>query len=372
MKLIYSLLTLFFIFSPLYAENYRSVLGQVTDHESEIGLLAKKSASILGKVTDEKSGAGIPGIKVSLGNRKSHTDNNGIFTFNNIEPDKFYTLTFYAPHPYCPMSNVDAYILDGENIVNLTLGNLGSCKGKVYKSRGTPLSNAEVTIWRPISRRKSCYTREDGSYSVEGLCSGQDPQSGYNYYMIVSHKIPGLSFRYRKGIKIKSGECTYIKDIFFDTADDTGIEGYVTSALDGEPLPGVKILLRFYLYGKIHNGYIAYGSVRTDSEGYFYLRNINPPGLYLIETWLPTRPLPKYHHSGEDVYTFDDYVRNKKKIKVKVRKGELFRLSISLDVPSYTGHWPGKMQQYFHPAGEVIKGEKRVSYKLLMYLWRKQ
>jgi len=143
-NLICFLSILFFIFSPLYAENCGSVLGQVTDQESEIGLRAKKSASILGKVTDEKSGAGIPGIKVSLGNRKSHTDNNGIFTFKDIEPDNICDITFYAPPPYCPMSEISQYILEGENIVNLTLGHLGSLMGKIYKSKGIPFRNVEV------------------------------------------------------------------------------------------------------------------------------------------------------------------------------------------------------------------------------------
>lgn len=168
MKLIYSLSILFFIFSPLYGEIYGSVSGQVTDQESEKELLVQKSASIYGQVTDEKSGAGIPGVKIRLGNRKSHTDNNGIFTFKDIEPDNIYDITFYAPPSYCPKSVIREYIFEGEHIVNLTLGHLGSLMGKIYKSKSIPFRNVEVRIKRR-GFRKSCYTKEDGSFFVEGM-----------------------------------------------------------------------------------------------------------------------------------------------------------------------------------------------------------
>lgn len=338
MKLIYSLSILFFIFSLLYGENYGSVSGQVTDQESDIGLRAKKYASILGQVTDEKTGAGIPGVKVIFSlSPDCHTDVNGIYTIKNIRPDTFYTISFHPPHPYCYASSFRVFIEGGENIVNHTLGNGGSLMGRVYKSRGIPLRNAEITILGP-RLRKQYYTKEDGSYFVERLCPYQ------NYSILVSHKIPGLSFQLLRGIKIESGVCTPVKHIIFNTDDCTGVEGFVTSALDGKPLPGVKILLYYYLDEYAYGGQIAFGNVRTDSKGYFYIRNIDPPGKYYIQKWLPRRPYPMDPHTGEKVYTFDDYVRNKEKINITVNKGKLIRLSISLDVPSYTGHWSDKTE----------------------------
>jgi len=240
----------------------------------------------------------------------------------------FYSIFFYPSAPYCLVSEISVFLKNGENKIKHIIGRGGALKGRVFQSRGNPVNNAGITV-RGNGLHKTYEVKEDGSYFIDRLCPHQ------NYTIWISHKIQGISYRFQKGIEIESGECTTLKDFFLDSGKDTWVEGTIKSLIDGKPLPGVKVVLYYYLYDCNHCGQIAFGSVRTDSQGYYAIKNIKPEGQYYIQPSLPMRPFPTDPLTGERVYTNDDVKYNKVKLNFVVKKGEPIKMSFSLEVPSY-------------------------------------
>jgi hypothetical protein len=313
-KLIYYLSILFFVFSPLYGENYGSVSGQVTSRDT---------------------GLGIPNVKVKLYRdyKITATDDCGKYSFKNLKPGR-YSMEFFLPHPYCcePTLNFcqrSFIVKGGENFVfNIAVEIGGSLRGVVYKSRGIPFSNATVNAFSDNGSDNRTKTNEDGTFFIGSLYPAQD------YYVHFSHKIPGHSYRFITGIKVAKGECTLIKDFIFDFEDETGIDGYVKSSLDGKPLPDVGIIVCY-----VHEPYeldknLFCGKVATDSNGYFCIKNLENPGKYRIFTSLPGPP-PKNRKTGKPLYTFGDWNNLQKRITLKVKKGVKTPVNITIEIPSY-------------------------------------
>jgi hypothetical protein len=138
-KLIYYLSILFYIFSPLYGENY---------------------GSISGKVTDKDTGLGIPNVKVTLSNvdKITATDDCRMYSFKNLKPGK-YAVEFSLPHPYCCEPTFNScrrifIVTGGDNFVfNKAVEIGGSIRGFVYKSNGIPFRDVTILASSTLSQK---------------------------------------------------------------------------------------------------------------------------------------------------------------------------------------------------------------------------
>jgi hypothetical protein len=315
-KLIYSLLILFFIFYPLYAENY---------------------GSISGKVTGEKSGEGIPGVVVevvtinSVIDIKTKTDSEGRYSFDKLSPDTYY-LNFFPGHPYCVKNEWDIHkvrVEAGKKVVlNKILKLGGAVTGKVYKSDGkTPFEKAYVHVFFSDGSSKSTRTIADGSYFVGDLCPSN------NYVVRIYFGIPGQASRRLTGIMVSKGKVTKIKDIVLNLNDVTGIEGYVTSSCDGGPFENAECSISKEV-DALNNKNIPIGDISTDKNGYYRMKGMEP-GTYWV--WIcPPLPPKKDVVTGKPFFSMQSYGRYFTWGKTVVEKGRVTRMDMKLNIPSYS------------------------------------
>ena len=314
MKLIYSLLILIFIFSPLYAENY---------------------GSISGKVTGEKSGEGIPGVVVevvtinSVIDIKTKTDSEGRYSFDKLTPDTYY-LNFFLGHPYCVKNEWDIHkvrIEAGKKVVlNKTLELGGAISGKVYKKDGkTPFEGIFVIVVANDDSVKRTRTKADGSYYFDGLCPS------LIYYINVS--FGDSPYKALTGISVVKEKEIKLKDIVFNLNDVTGIEGYVKSSCDGGDLENAIILAINVEYLTNYNFSIG-RVIKTDKEGWYYMNNLEP-GFYLV-TAFPPFPPGKDEVTGKPFFRTNELSRYISHGYAIVKKGSMKRQYWKLNIPSYS------------------------------------
>ena len=105
-------------------------------------------------------------------------------------------------------------------------------------------------------------------------------------------------------------------DIIFNLDDITGIEGYVTSSIDGKPIPEVDIAIS--TFGE--EG-IDMGEVVTDANGYYSIRNLDS-GIYDLLALPPMENLSFQEWSA----------LCKDKDNIVVVKGEKTRVDFKLDI----------------------------------------
>ncbi len=231
--------------------------------------------SISGKVIDKLTNQGIKGVKIGLWcpNRRhmcaeTTTDKNGSFRFEMLRPGN-YKLRFYPEPPYAYEDKFDEINLEkGEIIVNFikVLNYGGAIAGTVYDGDGiTPLEGMRVSAYSGISWATS-WTDNQGHYRIEKLL----PDNNYK----VEIEQDGYINKIIKGVKVIREEVTSL-DIIFDLNDPTGVEGTVTSAIDGEPLAEIALGLQKKDEKEV------LGLTETDQEGKFSIVGAKQ-GLYTL------------------------------------------------------------------------------------------
>jgi hypothetical protein len=268
-----------------------------------------------------------------------------------LEPGK-YNIRFNPNHPYCFENEWQKiYVEIGKNtVINKKLELGGSISGKVFcKSESIkPFKGVRVLIVSGRIRKvlitedddidvKSYYsktrgefdvTKADGSYFVGRLCPFG------NYYISADCHIPGQAYRTLTGITVKKGEETKVEDIVFDLNDITGIEGYVLSSLDGKTIDGAKIIFGIIEKKPITGGIVDMGETRTDSHGYFHMKNLKPGEYWL--TVSPPVPPKRDKTTGKPYYTMAEYPGLINHKEVVVKQGYTQRVDFKLDITSHS------------------------------------
>lgn len=276
--------------------------------------------SISGQVTDEETGKGIPGIGISiLGRTRAEvlTDAEGKYLKNLLKPGK-YNVIFNFHSPYCRSSSGGTlYINPGQNIVLNSVFKIGgSVSGRVYESDGiTPIGSATINVIRYGGGVGKTETKADGSYSMCCLCPTDD------YYISVDSNIPGIAYIIFLGIKVEKGKDTNVLDVVFDLDDITGIEGIITSSIDGKPIPDAEVAIWNYkIIDPVKGEPIEIGSVNTNENGYYYIKNLEP-GEYKIYVLPPV---------GDDI-SYEDYSKLcKEKESIIIKKSEKTKVNLEL------------------------------------------
>lgn len=229
--------------------------------------------SISGQVVSEDTGKCIPGVGVSIHGyhvKTTKTDKDGRFSFQELTPGK-YTILFVSVHPYCGDPLIEGIDVEsGKNtIYNKVLKVGGSISGVIYKGDGvTPFPGVSILAKERFSVLGLTTSGEEGRYFIGRLCPSN------NYHITADCKIPGYAYKVLQGVTVEKGNETKEMDIIFDLDDITGIEGYVTSSIDGKPLSEVDIAIS--TFGE--EG-IDMGEVVTDEKGYYSIRNLDS-GIY--------------------------------------------------------------------------------------------
>jgi hypothetical protein len=337
-----------------YSKNF------VQDFDSKFqSALEEKCGSISGRVTYHNSGIGIPDVIVEIsGDRiisgpqylKIKTDRKGRFSCNMLEPGE-YSIRFNPKHPFCFENEWKRISVEiGKNtVINKKLELGGAISGKIFckdkeikpfkgvrviissgsyrKVRFTK-DDIEVKSYSSKSIGESDDTKADGSYFVGRLCPFG------NYYIRADCHISGQADRVLTGISVKKGEVTKVEDIVFDLNDITGIEGFVVSSVDGKTVADASITFanidKYSITGKI----VDMGETRTNSHGYFHMKNLEP-GKYALFAAPPVPP-KKDKSTGKPYYTMAEYPGLLKKKQVVVKQGCIQRLDIKLDIPSHS------------------------------------
>jgi hypothetical protein len=297
--------------------------------------------SISGKIIEKESKKPIANIKLQLTifrpgehtrRKETKTDGKGRYRFENLEPAK-YRIEIIPLHPYCyrrrsQINNNEVIILEkNKNIVcNGVLEIGGSVTGFVYKAPGVPFNNVSIKIFSYYGSIGSGSTKEDGSFFIGKLCTSED------YIINFEHRVSGHSYKFISGIKIDKAKSTQIGDIVFNFNDRTGVEGYVSSSIDGKPL--VNARLGFFYIKKINHEMFSSGEVYTDKSGYFYMKNLKP-GKYSISTWWPVEPSKWNPSTGKLFFSFGHVEkRNRKRFYIDVEQGQISKIDINIDIPS--------------------------------------
>ena len=338
-----------------YSKNF------VQDFDSKFqSALEEKCGSISGRITYHNSGIGIPNVIVEIsGDRiisgpqhlKIKTDRKGRFSCNMLEPGE-YTIRFSPKHPFCFENEWQKIFVEiGKNTVidkKLELG--GAISGKVFcKSESikpfkgvrvlivsgrirkvfiTEDDDIDVKSYYSKTRGEFDFTKADGSYFVGRLCPFG------NYYIRADCHISGQADRILTGITVKKGEITKVEDIVFDLNDNTGIEGYVVSSLDGKTISDAIITFGNIEKHPITGGIERLGETRTNSHGYFHMKNLEP-GEYLLIV-APPAPPKKDKNTGKPYYTMAEYPGLLAEKQVVVKQGYMQRVDIKLDIPSHS------------------------------------
>jgi hypothetical protein len=282
--------------------------------------------SVSGVVTDEETGKGLPGVYVSIGGRVNinvMTDNQGKYIAKLLKPGK-YVIVFTPRFPHCNVSAPDRlYIGSGERkIINKVVKLGGSIRGRVlYSDSKKPFSGVSMYTFARYSGRDYATTEDDGSYffRTEGqICPSP------NYYIRADCKIPNVAYKVLLGVVVEKGKETEAKDILFDLNDPTGIEGYITSSIDGKLLNNIQVCI-FSSDNKYpgENEPVEYGDVYTNNDGYYYMKNLEPGsyGMYILP------PIDDGWSDDE----FSSYCKEKNDIIVL--GGKKTRVDVKLDIP---------------------------------------
>ncbi len=240
--------------------------------------------SVSGVVTDEETGKGLPGVYVSIGGRVNInvvTDNKGKYVAKLLKPGN-YVIIFTPGFPHCNVSVPDRlYIGTGERkIINKVVKLGGSIRGRVlYSDSKKPFPGVSMYTFARFGGRDYATTGEDGSYFFR--TPGQICPSA-NYYIRADCQVPNVAYKVLFGVVVEKGKETEAEDILFDLNDLTGIEGYITSSIDGKPLNNVEIAVNSE--DKKYPGSAedaTFGKIYTNIDGYYYIKNLDP-GNYWI------------------------------------------------------------------------------------------
>jgi hypothetical protein len=279
--------------------------------------------SISGRVTDE-NGKPLEKVKVKVEGeyytKSTTTDKDGKYSFRMLEPGE-YEIFFYPSHPYFDPEGGKVYsvkVQPGKTVIFNKLMSLGgSISGKVIKKDGTPFSGVSVEILGPGGGYEEVSTGEDGKFFVGGL------RPSDNYLLIANCNIPGYAYKVVQNVKVERGKETKDITIVFDLDDITGIEGYVTSSIDGKPLAEIEISV--YLFEEYLE---EVGKVVSGKDGYYYIRNLDP-GNYNLSARPPM----------EEKYSYGEWSKLcKDKDNVSVEKGKKTRVDFQLDIPSQSSN----------------------------------
>jgi hypothetical protein len=285
--------------------------------------------SVSGVVTDEDTGKGVPNVGVSLNGRVNltvETDKEGKFVAKLLKPGK-YGILFTPSFPHCNVTAPDyIYIEPGKNIIyNKVVKIGGSIRGKVlYSDSKKPFPGVSIHAFARFAGSEFDTTMNDGSYFLGGggrMCPSP------NYYIEAKCNIPNVAYKVLLGVVVEKGKETKAEDILFDLNDPTGIEGLITSSLDGKPLRNVHIAIfssENKYPGVDNDKEVEMGDVYTDSGGYYYIKNLEP-GTYWIYILPPI--VDEWSYSE-----FSSYCKEKKGIVVAI--GKKTRVDSQLDIPS--------------------------------------
>jgi hypothetical protein len=285
--------------------------------------------SVSGIVTDEDTGKGVPNVGVSLSGRVNltvDTDKDGKFVVKLLKPGK-YEILFTPSFPHCNVTAPDyIYIGPGKNIIYNKVVKLGgSIRGKVlYSDSKKPFPGVSIHAFARFAGSEFDTTMDDGSYFLGGggrMCSSP------NYYIKANCNIPNVAYKVLLGVVVEKGMETKAEDILFDLNDPTGIDGIITSLIDGKPLKNVHIAIfssEKKYPGVDNDKEVEMGDVYTDSGGYYYIKNLEP-GIYWIYILPPIADEWSF-------YEFSSYCKEKKGIVVAI--GKKTRVNSLLDIPS--------------------------------------
>ena len=283
--------------------------------------------SVSGVVTDEDTGKAVPGVSVQLNGRSNLTvvtDKEGKFLAKPLKPGH-YTIYFSPSFPYCNASGPERIFIEpGENeILNVRVKLGGSIKGKVlYSDSKKPFPGVSIFAFARFAGSEYDTTKEDGSYFLGNM--GRLCQSP-NYYIRANCNVPNVAYKVLLGVIVEKRIETKAADILFDLNDPTGIDGYITSSLDGKPLRDVHVAIAS-LDKKYpgSNEEVNMGDVYTNADGYYQINNL-PPGNYWIYILPPIK----------DEWTYDEYSSYcKEETGIVVTSGKKTRVDSKLDVKS--------------------------------------
>jgi len=282
--------------------------------------------SVSGILTDEDTGKGLSGVMVSLygrSNSYSETDKEGKFALKLLKPGK-YTIAFSPPFPYCCPAPGEIEIEPGKNVIFNTSAKIGgTIRGKVlYSDSKTPFPGVTIYAWGLYAGTAKEISKDDGSYFL-GVDNGSLCPSP-NYYIEAKCNIPNVAYKVLLGVILEKGKETKAEDILFDLNDPTGIEGFITSSLNGKPLNDIQISI--HSQDKKYPGTdddVDMGEVYTNSDGYYYIKNLEP-GTYWIDILPPIADEWSFHE-------FSSYCKEKDGIVVII--GKKTRVNIQLDIP---------------------------------------
>jgi hypothetical protein len=352
--------TIFLAGEDFNKEDYIKSCIQTIDSQDKSALEEKKYGSISGRVTDQDSGIGITDVIVEISgytiiSGSKHieikTDQKGRYSHNMLEPGE-YSIRFNPNHPYCfEYEWQKIYVEIGKNtVINKKLELGGAISGKVFcKSKEikpfkgvrviissgsyrkvwtTEEGDIEVKSYRSKSTGERDDTKADGSYFVGRLCPFG------NYFIRADCHISGQADRILTGITVKKGEVTKVEDIVFDLNDITGIEGFVVSSFDGKTIEDAIITFDNVDKIPITGGSVKLGETRTNSHGYFHMKNLKP-GEYLIIV-SPPAPPKRDKSTGKPYYTLAEYIGLIITKEVVVKQGYMQRVDFKLDIPSHS------------------------------------
>lgn len=283
--------------------------------------------SVSGIVTDEDTGKGVPNVEIRLSGRLNltvETDKEGKFVAKLLKPGK-YEILFTPSFPHCNVTAPDyIYIEPGKNIIYNKVVKLGgSIRGKVlYSDSKKPFPGVSIHAFARFAGSEFDTTMDDGSYFLGGggrMCPSP------NYYIKANCNVPNIAYKVLLGVVVEKGKETKAEDILFDLNDPTGIDGFITSSIDGKPLKDIQISIASKDKRYPDNDeYVDLGKVFTNIDGYYYIKNLEP-GNYWIYILPPIVDEWSY-------IEFSSYCKEKDGIVVTI--GKKTRVNSQLDIQS--------------------------------------
>jgi hypothetical protein len=282
--------------------------------------------SVSGIVTDEDTGKGLPGVRVNLNGRSnsySETDKEGKFAVKLLKPGK-YSISFTPLFPHCCLTQGEIDIEPGKNVIfNASAKIGGTIRGKVlYSDTKKPFPGVSINAFARFAGMAKETSKDDGSYFL-GVDNGRFCPSP-DYCIEAKCNIPNIAYKVLLGVIVEKGKETKAEDILFDLNDSTGIEGFITSSLNGKPLNDIQISI--HSQDKKYPGTnddVDMGEVYTNSDGYYYIKNLEP-GTYWINILPPIA----------DEWSFDEFsFYCKEKYGIVVIIGKKTQVDSQLDIP---------------------------------------